>query len=156
MKRRARVFGHDITLDEIHPGTYFSLDSDRVVKGLMEGVEPGFHETVEKDDIIVAGRNFGMGSGRESGTWAMKFAGIDCVIAESFSRYMFRNCINNGIWPIEVEGILEMVEEGDMLEIDPDKGLLVLESGEEVSFKIFPHWMVNIIKSSTLSLEHVR
>ncbi len=148
MKRRARVFGHDITLDEIHPGSYFSLDEDILIQGLMEGVEPGFHETVEKEDIIVAGRYFGMGSGRESGAWAMKLAGIDMVVAESFSRYMFRNCVNNGIWPIEFEGILEHVSEGDMLEIHPKKGKMILEDGTELTFKKFPNWIIELIKEN--------
>ncbi|MFO8109497.1 MAG: 3-isopropylmalate dehydratase [Thermoplasmata archaeon] len=147
MRGRARVFGHDITLDEIHPGAYFSLDPDEMVKGLMEGVCPGFHKTVRGDDMIVAGRYFGMGSGRESGAWAMKLAGVQYVIAESFSRYMFRNCVNNGIWPLEVKDILDHVKEGDMLEVDLQEGRVTTEDGTELKFQRFPPWMVNLIKA---------
>jgi len=148
MRCRARVFGDDITLDEIHPGKYFSLDPDRVVKGLMAGIESEFYQTVEEGDVIVAGRYFGMGSGRESGAWAMQLAGIKVVIAESFSRYMFRNCVNRGIWPLEVEGILDKVGEKDRLDVYLDKGLIVLEDGEELSFQPFPPKMKKIIKSN--------
>ncbi len=151
MKCRARVFRDDITLDEIHPGSFFSLEEDVLIKGLMDGVEPGFHKSVESGDIIVAGRYFGMGSGRESGAWAMKLAGIRCAIAESFSRYMFRNCVNNGIWPLEVKDILEYVYEGDIIEVYPEEGFLVLNDGKELRFDTYPEWMVNIIKSSAQS-----
>lgn len=147
MERRARVFGHDITLDEIHPGTFFSLDQEKVKIGLMEGVRPGFSDTIREGDIIVAGRNFGMGSGRESGAWAMKLWGMDCVIAEGFSRYMFRNCVNNGIWPLEIPSILELVEEGDMLVVNPEEGCISLESGRVLAADEFPPWMVNLIKA---------
>ncbi len=156
MRCRARVFGHDITLDEIHPGEYFSLDPDKVVQGLMAGVEPGFYETVEDDDIIVAGRHFGMGSGRESGAWAIQLAGIEVVIAESFSRYMFRNCVNRGIWPLEVEGILDKVKEKDTVEVYLEKGIVILEDGDEITFEPFPSRMVKIIKSNIDAGDDVR
>ncbi|GEM_PF-1222843 len=148
MRCRARVFGHDITLDEIHPGKYFSLDPERVVQGLMAGIEPEFHESVQEDDVIVAGRYFGMGSGRESGAWAIQLAGIRVVVAESFSRYMFRNCVNRGIWPLEVKGILDKVSEKDMLDVYLKKGFVILEDGEELSFEPFPPKMKKIIKSN--------
>lgn len=151
MKGRARVFGHDLTLDEIHPSEYFSLDKEKLLKGLMEGVEPGFYRSVEEGDIIVAGRYFGMGSGRESGAWAIKLSGIKCVIAESFSRYMFRNCINNGIWPIKIEGILDQVEEGDKIEVQPEKGQIILETGKELEFETFPDWVVDMIRSNDVT-----
>ncbi len=145
MRRRARVFGNDVTLDEIHPGKYFSLDPEKVVQGLMAGIEPNFHQTVKDDDIIVAGRYFGMGSGRESGAWAMQLAGIDIVIAESFSRYMFRNCVNRGVWPLEIEGILDKVSEKDRLDVYPERGSVILEDGEKLYFEPFPQ---KIIKSN--------
>ncbi len=151
MEYRARVFGDDITLDEIHPGSYFSLDTDTLIKGLMEGVQPGFYKTVEDGDMIVAGRYFGMGSGRESGAWAMKLVGIECVIAESLSRYMFRNCVNNGIWPLEVKDILYYVDEGDIIEVYPEEGFLVLNDGKDLRFDTYPQWMVKIIKSGSQS-----
>ncbi|MBS3816417.1 MAG: 3-isopropylmalate dehydratase [Candidatus Thermoplasmatota archaeon] len=156
MRCRARVFGDDVTLDEIHPSRYFSLDPERVVQGLMAGIEPRFFKTIEDGDIIVAGRHFGMGSGRESGAWAIQLAGIKVVIAESFSRYMFRNCVNRGIWPLKVEGILDKVSEKDPLDVYPEKGSVVLEDGEELTFEPFPSRMVKIIKSNTGAEDDVR
>ncbi len=118
MKGRARVFGHDITTDEIHPGRYYSTDPEILKKGLMAGIDKNFHSTVKPGDILVAGRYFGMGSGRESAVKAIKLVGIECIIAHSFSRYFFRNCINQGILPLVVRGVDRKIKEGDILEID--------------------------------------
>ena len=48
-------------------------------------------------DIIVAGRNFGCGSGREQAPVALKEAGVGAVVAGSFARIFYRNAINIGL-----------------------------------------------------------
>ncbi len=53
--------------------------------------------------IIVAGRDFGCGSSRETAPLALHAAGVRAVVAESFARIFFRNCINmGGIYPIQI------------------------------------------------------
>ena len=45
--------------------------------------------------IVVAGKNFGCGSKSvEHPMAALKGAGVELVLAESFSRYSYRNAIN--------------------------------------------------------------
>ncbi len=143
---RARVFGHEITTDEIHPGRFYSTDEDTLVKGLMAGIDEGFYRTIEPGDILVAGRYFGMGSGRESAVQAIKLAGIKFIIAESFSRYFYRNCINHGIYPLEVEGILQMIDEGDELDIDMKNNTIRNRTKDTVmTFDPLPDMMIKII-----------
>jgi 3-isopropylmalate/(R)-2-methylmalate dehydratase small subunit len=50
--------------------------------------------------ILVAGRNFGSGSARESAAWAVADFGIRCIIARSFGELFRGNCIRNGILTI--------------------------------------------------------
>jgi len=50
--------------------------------------------------MLLAGRNFGCGSARESAAWAMSAFGIRCIVARSFAELYRRNAINNGILPI--------------------------------------------------------
>jgi len=50
--------------------------------------------------ILVAGRNFGCGSARESAAWALDGFGIRCVIARSFAELFRNNCLSNGILPV--------------------------------------------------------
>jgi len=47
-------------------------------------------------DVVVGGLNFGTGSSREQAATALKFKGIPCVIASSFSETYKRNAFNNG------------------------------------------------------------
>src|SRR4030095_7786037 len=46
--------------------------------------------------IVIAGRNFGCGSSREHAPISMGAAGCEAVVAESFARIFFRNCVATG------------------------------------------------------------
>ena len=50
--------------------------------------------------ILLAGDNFGCGSSREGAVWALKHAGIRCVVAPSFGDIFYNNCFQNGLLPI--------------------------------------------------------
>ena len=50
--------------------------------------------------ILVARRNFGSGSARESAAWAVAAFGFRCIVARSFGELFRGNCIQNGILPI--------------------------------------------------------
>lgn len=52
--------------------------------------------------IIVAQRNFGVGSSREAAVLALKAAGFRCVIAESFGDIFVNNCFQNGVLPVQL------------------------------------------------------
>jgi len=51
-------------------------------------------------EIIVAGRNFGVGSSREFAVLALPAAGFRCVIAPSFGDIFANNCYQNGVLPV--------------------------------------------------------
>lgn len=73
---------------------------------------------VKKGDILVAGRNFGLGSYREPANTTLVNFGFSVVMAESIARLFFRNSVAIGFHALQVPGITQMVEEGDELEID--------------------------------------
>jgi homoaconitate hydratase len=62
----------------------------------FENYDPNFNELYQSGDIVVGGLNFGSGSSREQAATALKFKGIPCVIAGSFSETYKRNAFNNG------------------------------------------------------------
>ena len=76
----------------------------------------------KKSDIIVGGRNFGLGSSREHAPLIIKMAGIDAIIARSFARIFYRNAINVGLAAIicPIEGL----NEGDELQVRLNEGVL--------------------------------
>ena len=62
----------------------------------FENYDPSFNTLYRRGDIVVGGLNFGSGSSREQAATALKFKGIPCVIAASFSETYKRNAFNNG------------------------------------------------------------
>ncbi len=62
----------------------------------FENYDPNFNALYEKGDVVVGGLNFGSGSSREQAATALKFKGIPCVVAASFSETYKRNAFNNG------------------------------------------------------------
>ena len=53
--------------------------------------------------ILFAGSNFGCGSSREHAVWALQDNGFDAVVAPSFGRIFYDNCICNGLLPVTLQ-----------------------------------------------------
>jgi 3-isopropylmalate/(R)-2-methylmalate dehydratase small subunit len=52
--------------------------------------------------IAVAGRNFGVGSSRETAVYGLITFGIRCVIAPNFGDIFFNNSLKNGLLPVRL------------------------------------------------------
>jgi 3-isopropylmalate/(R)-2-methylmalate dehydratase small subunit len=121
---RAFVFGDNIDTDIIAPGNTISfglgdaVEEDDVKRHAFQAVRPGLHEQVREGDILVAGRNFGLGSHREPANKALYTLGFRAVVAESVARLFFRNAVAIGFYVFEVPGIQQLVNDGDELTID--------------------------------------
>ena len=77
----------------------------------------------------------------------MRGAGIQAIIADSFARIFFRNCINNGFYAIECNGASKNIKYGDELEIDINKGIIKdITQKKEFKFVPFPKFAQDIIK----------
>jgi len=154
MEAKGRIwkFGNDINTDEIIPARYLNTsDPDELAKHCMEDADPEFPNKVQKGDIIVAGTNFGCGSSREHAPIALKAAGVACVIAGSFARIFYRNSFNMGFPILECADIFESVEEGDVIEVSLDKGLITLgKYGKTLQADPVPEFMQSLIKEGGL------
>jgi 3-isopropylmalate/(R)-2-methylmalate dehydratase small subunit len=126
IRGRAFRFGSNVTTDDILPGKYLDRANVEVGALAMSGIDPDFAKRVHPGDMIVAGANFGMGSGRESAPMALKLAGLGAIVAPSFSRLFFRNCINLGLPAAIVEG-LDGIEAGERLTLDLVQRTLVCD-----------------------------
>ncbi len=151
---RGRVwkYGDDIDTDVIIPGKYLrTTDVSVFAQHAMEGIDPAF--SPQKGDVIVAGRNFGCGSSREQAVLALKHAMIGCVVARSFARIFFRNAINVGL-PIIQADVVDLVKNGDDIEIDLSKGLVKIH-GSNVQGEKLPPFLQRILEDGGL-VEHRR
>jgi 3-isopropylmalate/(R)-2-methylmalate dehydratase small subunit len=152
---RAFKFGDNISTDLIAPGRYFHLRSDlpELAKHVLEDADPEFAQKVKTGDIVVAGRNFGLGSSREHAPTIMKLAGVGAVLAKSFARIFYRNSINIGLPVLICE--TDNIDEGDVLEIDLRKGTIKDATKEiEISFNPLPEVMIKILSDGGLT-EHI-
>jgi 3-isopropylmalate/(R)-2-methylmalate dehydratase small subunit len=121
IKGRVRKFGENIDTDTVTPGSKLHLPLDELKRHAFEPILPHFHETVQPGDVIVAGNNFGCGSSREQATAVVKALGIQYIVCESMARIYFRNCVALGLYPIMREGVADLFEEGNEIEIDLEK-----------------------------------
>lgn len=123
---RAWVFGDDLDTDQMVPGRYapFMVGQDKFHTYAFCDARPGFAKEVRPGDILVGGENFGCGSSREYAVAALKKLGVGAVVAKSFARIFFRNCINLGIPAIESADAVELVRDGDDVTLDVAAGVL--------------------------------
>ncbi len=128
MRGRAWTFGHDISTDLLSPGTYAVDSLDVRMIHTLESVSPAFASSVEAGDVVIAGRNFGCGSSRETAAENLKALGVACVAAESLSRLFMRNAVAIGLPVLICPGVHEAFADGDEVEIDLAAGTIT--SGE--------------------------
>ena len=120
---RAFVFGDDVNTDVITPGKYLTMrDPAQLAPHVMEGIDPEFARTARPGDLIVAGKNFGCGSSRETAPAAIKAFGIGCVIAISFARIFLRNAVNIGLPILECPDAVQGIRGGDEVAVDVTAG----------------------------------
>ena len=151
MKGKVWKFGNDIDTDIILPGRYLIYTyEEKLSEHCMEGLVSDFKEKVNEGDFILGGTNFGCGSSREHAPIAIKGCGISAVIAESFARIFYRNATNVGVPLLEAPGVSEIIEEGEEIEVDMEKGLIISQSGKEIEFKKLPPFMLEILESGGL------
>ena len=129
LKGNVHVFGDDIDTDAIIPGPYLkTTDPYELASYCMFGIDKNFSKRVKNGDILVAGENFGCGSSREQAPISIKYTGIRAIVAESFARIFYRNCINIGLIPITCKDIRKNVKNGDTLEIDLENKKIVINN----------------------------
>jgi len=149
---RVHKFGADIDTDAIIPARYLNtFDPQELAKHCMEDADADFPKKVKKGDIIVADKNFGCGSSREHAPIAIKGAGVSCVIAKSFARIFYRNCINIGLPILECPQAVDAIGEGDEVEVDFETGKIKnLSTNEEYRAVPFPGFMQDIMDKGGL------
>lgn len=99
----------NLNTDGIYPGKYTYIDDftpQQQAEVVMENYDPEFVKIANAGDILVGGFNFGTGSSREQAATALKYKGIQLVIAGSFNETYKRNALNNGYLLIECPALV--------------------------------------------------
>jgi len=133
----AYVVQNNIDTDQIIPAQYLTLvptipdEYEKLGSYAMIGLPDSLYttryvpegQTKTAYPIVIAGRNFGCGSSREHAPIALGAAGCQVVVAESFARIFFRNCVATGeLYPYDTPAQLtNEIKTGDYVEVDFDK-----------------------------------
>lgn len=133
------IFGDDIDTDALAPGAYMKGSLADLAAHCLEDVDPAFASGVARGDVIVAGRNFGVGSSREQAAEALKHLGLAAVIAESFAGIFYRNALNLGL-PVLTFAPDESArpKAGEALGVNPATGTLTRADGTTLCCEPIP------------------
>jgi 3-isopropylmalate/(R)-2-methylmalate dehydratase large subunit len=127
-----------------HTYNILSTDPAAIIPFLFEDFDPGFSRNVIKDDIIIAGDNFGCGSSREHPAVGLSYIGIKAIIVKSVNRIFYRSSINQGLLLVVHREAVEAYKSGDLVDINFDKGKIMIGSST-FSFEPLPEKLKQII-----------
>jgi 3-isopropylmalate/(R)-2-methylmalate dehydratase small subunit len=146
-------FGDNIDTDVIIPARYLNMtDPNELAAHVFEPVRgEHFDEVIDEGDIVIGGDNFGCGSSREHAPIALKASGISCVIAKTFARIFYRNSFNIGLPLIIQSAAAEEIQEGNILNINLEEGLIKCQSSDkEYSFPSLEEMMIKLLENKGL------
>ncbi len=140
--------GDNVSTDEIIPGRYnVTTDRAELARAALIEYRPDFAPNVRPGDVVVAGRNFGMGSSREHAAICLQAAGVSAIVARSFARIFYRNCINIGLPILVCDELHGAVEDGGEVEVDPASGRISLPDGRTFEVEPLPEFVLRIVQA---------
>lgn len=145
---RAWVFGDSIDTDAMYPGFAMKLPVPEAARHVFYDLRPGWVDEVRPGDIVVAGRNFGIGSSRPVAA-LMRQLGVAALAAEEFNSLFLRNAINNGLPAMTVPGVRDLVSEGDEITINIADGWLAV-GDRRIEAAPLPRMVLDIIDAGGL------
>ena len=156
IKGRVWKYGDDVNTDVIFPGkyTYTIKERSEMAKVACEDLDSEFNKNAQPGDIIVGGKNWGCGSSREQAVTCLKERGISVIIAKSFARIYYRNCLNEGLPIIICPAAVDAISAGDTAEVDFERGVITA-AGKEFAFPPYPDFVKGLIEDGGL-IAHVK
>ncbi len=150
---RGRVwkYGDNVNTDVIFPGkyTYTVSEPAEMPQHALEDLDSRFAKEVQLGDVIVAGSNWGCGSSREQAVICLKESGVGAIVAESFARIYYRNCLNAALPALICAEAVAALEHGQQIEIDLDAGEIRSAKGT-FSFPPLPQAVIKIFEAGGL------
>lgn len=112
MTGRVWVFGDNLNTDDMYPAFAMKMDPPEAARHVFYEVRPGWTDEVAEGDIVLAGRNFGVGSSRPVAALFVEL-GVAGLVAEEFNSLFFRNAVNAGLPAMTVPDATSIFSDGD-------------------------------------------
>ncbi len=152
MTGRAWKLGDNLDTDVLAPGKYMKFAIEEIATHCLESVRPEFAVTVKPGDVVVGGRNFGVGSSREQAPQALKLLGVAAVIAESYAGLFYRNALNLGL-AVVVSRDTGRIADGDRVSVDPERGCITVENAngtQQLACEPVPAFLMEMVRAGGL------
>ncbi len=147
---RAWVFGDNIDTDVLAPGLYMKSPIRELASHCLEAVDPRFATGVRPGDIVIGGRNFGMGSSREQAVMALRELGVGAVLARSFAGIFYRNALNLGLLALVCPDADKVAPQAS-LRLDPSTAMLTdTSSGASIACEPLPPHLLTMVADGGL------
>ena len=148
---RVWKFGDSINTDDILPGKYAPfMAGEGFYKYAFAHFRPEFAAEVKEGDLLVGGRNWGLGSSREYAPLALKKLKVGGIIARSYARIHYRNLLNLGIPAFESNDVPELLEDGEIVTYDRDAGRITRASGKVLLLPPPPEFLREALKAGSI------
>ena len=149
MKFTARVwkFGDNINTDLILPIRAFYLPAEEQARYVFQANRPGWANEVKPGDILIGGKNFGMGSSRPAAR-SLRNLGLACLVAHSINGLFFRNAVNFAFPALECPGVQDAFEEGDVAAVDFERATVTnITRGKALTGRSMPPKLLELVKA---------
>jgi 3-isopropylmalate/(R)-2-methylmalate dehydratase small subunit len=144
------ALGDSVDTDGMIAGRYLSIvEPAEIARHIFEEVDPGFVNRVKPGDILMAGTNFGSGSGREHAPLGLKALGISCIVAASFSRTFYRMAIDLGLPIMTCPEAAKAAKQGQRGTVNMDTGEITID-GKVYKTQPLPKFVQEILDEGGL------
>ncbi len=141
--------GDDVDTDALAPGAYMQHGIEVIAAHCLENIDASFAADVRPGDVIVAGKNFGIGSSREQAAAALVHLGVRAVIAQSYGGLFFRNAFNLGLTLLTCAETPSLLHEDRIGLVIPGI-FLALPSGAQLPCDPVPDFLLQMAQAGGL------
>jgi 3-isopropylmalate/(R)-2-methylmalate dehydratase small subunit len=150
IEARAWVFGDSVDTDNMYPGFAMKLPIEEAARHMFYDLRPGWSDQVQTGDIVIAGKNFGIGSSRPVAQ-LFKQLGVVALVADEFNSLFLRNSINFGLPAVTIPGVTTVINDQDRVVLDVRRARIEKPSdGIKLTGTPLPEFVLEILAGGGL------
>jgi 3-isopropylmalate/(R)-2-methylmalate dehydratase small subunit len=147
---RAWLVGDSVDTDNMYPGFAMRLSIEEAAKHVFYDLRPGWTDEVKPGDVVIAGKNFGIGSSRPVAQ-LFKQLGIAALVAEEFNSLFLRNSINFGLPAVTIPGVTAAISDQDEVVLDVRAATIQrVADGTRLTGSPLPDFVLDIVAQGGL------
>jgi 3-isopropylmalate/(R)-2-methylmalate dehydratase small subunit len=146
----AWVVGDSVDTDNMYPGFAMRLPIEEAAKHIFYDLRPGWTDQVRPGDIVIAGKNFGIGSSRPVAQ-LFKQLGVAALVAAEFNSLFLRNSINFGLPAVTIPGVTATISDQDQVVLNVRSATIErVADGRKLTGSPLPDFVLDILEQGGL------